>query len=345
MKFKREEILAAFEAVASGLATKKEEDSAKQTQSLQFIDGYVQTFNDKVSVSYPLPAGWKYEGAVHASEITKILRRMKTEMVDFKKIDGGLEMFDGHTTVVVKLEAKVIKYRDAVGNPPKWVPLPKDFWTAVEFASFCATNLLAFPIYTFVHVIGDEVEAADDCRILIQRISREVPEMFIPASVVSFVAPQGCIEAGRTQGWLHFRNKKNVAFSCRTATKEAKYPDLSKSIDVKGAKITLPKGLEAGIDKALDIFDPKDVQPYVEIAAANGKLELRAEGPYAKMTEAYTVPWKDKVRFCMHPTLLRDALGIMDSCTVSKDRIRMASKDKGFIHVVAMLIPESAKVA
>ena len=336
MKCNREELLSAFKAVEAGLASK---EILSQSTSLKCSEGTVFTYNDRVAISHPLPEGWEWEGAIHASEAIRLLTKMAGDAIDVDENEGTLLITDGKTRAEFKTDSELSEYHKKIGVPEKWVKLPDDFWKAVRFASFCASRSLQRPILTYVHVKGDQVEATDNNRLLVQKIKGKVPEMLIPSSVVGDLCGHACTEAGVTQGWLHYRNEEGAVFSCRTLiiSGEETFPNVSKALAVEGVTVVFPKDLRAGVSKCRDVFDAKEVLPSVMIEAKKGKLQISAKGPHATVKERYAVTFKDELSFRIHPDMLDDALKASASCIVGERRLRLDGGKEGWVHVVSLI--------
>lgn len=338
MKVSRSELLAALNAAAPGVAS-KELDA--QTQSFSFSGGRVYTFNDKVAVSYPLPENWGLEGAVHAPELLKLLSKMSGEEVTIAVNTGMLVVSNATTRAEVKLEAEMARPYEAVGVPAKWVKLPADFWKGAKMASFVASTSMAKPALMFIHIKGDTIKATDNFRLLVQKIKGNMPEMLIPAKVVPIFQGAECVEAGKTSGWLHFRNKAGVTYSCRTLDGEIQYPDLDDLLEVDGIKVELPKELRKGLEKATAVIDAREGVAMVKIEATADRLVLSASGPYASVTERYKFKCDEPFSFLVNPALLDDALSIGAAVTVGTNRLRIDGEEDGWVHVVALLVKEA----
>jgi hypothetical protein len=108
---------------------------------------------------------------------------------------------------------------------------------------------------------------------------------------------------------------------------------------VDGEELDFPKELLPGIGRAVEALDAKEVHPVIEISIGNtGVLQLSATGPYLTFKERYKIAFKKPVAFNVNPDLLADALGMASTAIVSNTRIRMASADAGFVHVVGLIV-------
>ncbi len=334
MKCKRSELLAVFDAVAPGLASR---DMLANSQSFVFYDERLFTYNDKVAVSIGMPAGWEFEGAVKASELHRVMRKMDSEDVDVASDGTTLAFTCGRTKVEVKTESEYVRHHETMGFPEKWATLPPTVMDAIRRASMCAGRSLSRPLLMFVHVKGDEVRATDNHRLLVNTVKNgKMPEFLVPAGVVSDLVTFGCTHVGRTEGWLHFKAPSGVVFSTRTLDPKG-YPDFSALLEVEGNEFSFPTELSAGLQRAKEALDPKEIQPVVELETHNGILQLTASGPFAVVKERYKVAFKEDMSFCINPNLLADALKLAVTAVVSEKRIRLANEEKGFVHIVGLL--------
>ena len=338
MKFKRDDILAAFDAVLPGLGKR---DIVPQAQSFVFYDGKVFTYNDRIAVSIPMPEGWEIEVAVKANEMHRVLRKMDCDEVniDLVTVEGGKELVitTSSDRLGIKIEMKMEKHHESISEPKEWIRLPEDFMAHLLRASFCASRSLAQPLLTYVHVKGTIVEALDNVRLLVQTINAEMPEFLVPREAIKTLSEYNCVVVGLSEGWIHFRNDAGVMYSTRTMATDS-FPDVSKLLDVKGTEVAFPAELKAGIDKARDVLDVKNALPFIEVSAEKGILKIRADGPYANLQERYKVGFKGNLKFTVHPDLFGDALGVGVECIIGDKTMRISSQEKGFIHIVALAV-------
>ena len=341
MKFKRDELLKALQAVEAGLSSK---ELLTQATSLAFSEGRVITYNGRVSVSYAMPKGWEWEGAVHADETIKLLSKMSGAEVEVTEGEGVLLLNDGKTRIELKVEDAALAHKGVIGEPEKWAKLPEGFWKAVKFASFCASRSLVRPILTYVHVVADRVEATDNHRLIVHKLKAKAPlEMLIPAAVVTEIVDHKCATVGATQGWLHFKNEEGTSFACRTVVSDdvaaEKYPNVSGKTDIKGIRVAFPKEMREGLAKCSDALNAnKQAVPFVNIAAKGGTLVITGKGPYATVKERYKIAWKEEADFNIHPDILDDALAVNAECTVGDRCIKMDGGKEGWIHIFAMMM-------
>jgi len=334
MKCNRKELVAAFDAVAPGLATR---DMLANAQSFVFYGGRLYTYNDKVAVSIGMPDGWDFEGAVKAAEWHKVLRKMDADEVSVEFDGTVLTCTCGRARVEVKTESEFAKHHETMGFPDKWAPLPDKVLEAIRRASVCAGRSLSRPLLMFVHVKGDTVKATDNHRLLVNTVKgAKMPEFLVPASAVPELLSFGCTQVGRTEGWLHFKAPSGVVYSCRTLDPKG-YPDFAALLEVEGEELDFPKDLSAGLQRAREVLDPKEAQPAVEVLINSKVLQITAEGPYAKFKERYRVTFEGDTAFRINPDLLADALRMSATAIVGDKRIRMASGDAGFVHIVGLM--------
>ena len=339
MKCNRKELVAAFDAVAPGLANR---DVLANAQAFVFYDGRLYTYNDKTAVSIGMPEGWDFEGAVKASEFHRVLRKMDADEVSIEAAGSLLTCTCGRARMEVKTEAEFQKYHETMGIPEKWATLPEKAMEAIRRAAMCAGRSLSRPLLMFVHVKGDMVRSTDNHRLLVNTVKGgKMPEFLVPAGCVTDLSAYGCNQVGRTEGWLHFKAPSGVVYSTRTMDPKG-YPDFSALLDVDGEELSFPKELLSGLAKAVEVLDPKEVQPVVEITINNNVLQLGAEGPYANFKERYRVEFEGGTAFRVAPGLLADALKLAVVATVGEKRIRMANETAGFVHVVGLMAKTEA---
>ena len=334
MKVNKAKLIQAFDAVIPGLATR---DVLTQARSFIFYGGRLFTYNDKVAVSVDMPEGWEFEGAVKASELHRVIKKMDAEEVEVTVEEGTLVISCGRTRVEAKTEADYQRYHEQMGLPGKWLAIPPPVIGALRRGVTCASKSFARPILMFIHVKGDRVSSTDNFRLLVSTLKGvKMPEFLVPAAIISDITTFKCTHIGRSEGWIHFKNEQEAVYSARTMTGD--YPDLGALMNIEGDHLEFPAGLTVALDRAMEALDPKAIHPAVEIAVKNNVMQLVGSGPFTTVRERFKVVFDGSTSFVINPSLLQDAIKLAASCTVGERMIAIGDEKLGFQHVIALQV-------
>ena len=92
---KKAELIKALEAVRPGLANK---EMIEQSTSFAFMKDRVVTYNDEISISYPIQ-DLDLTGAIKAEELYAFLSKAKTEDIDVEITDAEIRLKAGRERV------------------------------------------------------------------------------------------------------------------------------------------------------------------------------------------------------------------------------------------------------
>lgn len=330
MKMNREELLSTLSAVSSGLDAKQEVD---QSGCFAFVGGEVITYNDEVFCSAPLDAG--FEGVIPSAPLLGLLGKLSASEVDASMKDGSLEVRSGKGLARIKVESEVRLPVGAMERPEKWAKLPEGFEAALGVVMPCAGSDASKFLMTCVNLAPGWVEASDN-----YQICRHPMETGLAAPTVvkrdtlKAVLGKGASRMSETENWLHFRGKGKVSMSCRRYMDE--YPSGTVT-DVlarpKGAKVELPQGLRAALDKC-KVFSDKSEGGTVEVRLKPGAMRLDGRGAYGSYSEVLEAGYSgDPIRFGISPSLLAEISSRGGKCFVSAGLVRVESGK--FVYVTA----------
>lgn len=297
----REELLKQLESVTPGLSSR---EIIEQSSCFVFLDGKVATYNDEV-------ACWtrcclKLEGAVQATPLLNLLRKMPEESVDVSIDHNKLVVKGKRRRARLALESEITLNFKSVGAPKKWTPLPEDFLEAVNLVYRCAgkdeQNL-----EKYVHIHPEKVEGVSEHTIGHFRTKIELTKpVLVHKDSIKHVVSLGMIEFGQTKSWIHFRNAAGLVLSCRRWVEED-FPDTTKALSIRGTKIVLPKGLAVSSVLA-GIFTTDNAEDDdVVVSLSPGKLVIVGSGASGDFREVKTVKYQGKaMTFMVSPKLLED---------------------------------------
>jgi len=338
MKVKREDFLKALTFVQPGLAAK---EVIEHTNSFVFHRGRVMTFNDEVSVQYPLPEEIKHlEGAVKAKELLGLVSRYRSAEIDVEMTEGEFRVKTKTAGAGVVCEATLPDFADELKIPEtdaEWDHLPENFAKAVRFCTPSVGSDMTVPALACIHFVDDRAESTDTYRMAIYDLNETVEnEFLLPGFVCKNLSKHKFSSYNVQDGWLHLRTAEDkVVFSTRTF--EPEFPDLLRHLAIRGKSFTLPDGLGGAIEKACVFVQELDFESdrVVEIAVKEGGMRVSSKGPNGWFKEVLKSEYKgDPFKFSVNPIWLMEAYALLRSCEVTDAHIRLEGTD--FIHMIML---------
>jgi len=243
MNVNRTELIQALEAVKVGLSTG---GSSEISHTFIFMDGFVFTYNDEISVRFPFSIG--VEGAVDGKLFLSFLHKLKGDIISIDKNETGSEI-----TVKQKRSKSGFTVQQDVDTPlsnitytKKWISLEDtDFTKALQFTKHIPTADMSTPALTCIYLSGGKIQASDRYRVVEYVFDAEnktkIKNTLIPQQALGAVIAMNPTGIQISGNWVHFKNKKGSVLSCRTY--DADFPNVSSFIGLTGDSITLPAGL------------------------------------------------------------------------------------------------------
>lgn len=311
---KKQDLISALEVVKPGLAVK---ELIEQSTSFAFVNGRVVTYNDEISISHPVE-GLEITGAIQASALYEILRKLKQEEIQVTVTDTEVLLTAGKVKVGLILQTEIKLPITEIGEIKKWKALPKGFKRALQMAMFsCSTNSTE-PVLTCVHVNQTIVEGTDGFRLYQATLDEACPvkEFLIPSTSAGTLLKFEPNKISMTAGWVHFMSDKTGAIlSCRTFAD--KYPNVEHIVNAKGKKITFPRSISAILDRA-SVFGKHSASvtdEEVHVILENNRIKISAKSDSGWFSETANVEYEgDKLEFNIMPSLLKGILSDTTTC-------------------------------
>ena len=321
-KISREDLLKSLEGVEPGLSKKA---ITEQSDCLILGGGRVQTFNDEVYCNGPCSLNGDVAGAVPATKLLEIMRKLEQEELEVT-LGGGTLAFKGKggERFKVRLEAEVSLPVGEVEKPTGWKPLHPDFCEAVAAVGPCASRDQSRFSLTCVHLHPKWCEALDDMQLARWRLPTGLTApVLVRQSSVRHLKQLGVTEFAEGSGWLHFRTRKGgLRLSCRHYNDE--FPDLDEILKklTDGIPAQLPKGLAEAADKAAVFSSENQDANLVRVVLLPGRVRVKGLG----LSGEYTKPLKAKydgprTEFLMPPQILGELCKNHNEITVGEGRV------------------------
>jgi len=331
MKVSIQKLKEALSIVRPGLAIK---GLMEQTRSFSFLKGFVITYNDEISIRYPLE-DIDFEGVIEASQFYSFVDKLQKEEMEYQVKENEIVFKVGRAKAGFVFQQVQLPL-DIIPEDMKWSKLPEDFLKYLARAKDVCSVDLSRPMLTCVHVLPEGVlQASDSLRLLQINLGEKIGsnEFLLPSnsarSVVSFVPTH----IGHSDGWVHFKRDDGVLLSCRVF--DDKYVDFSKYLDVQGNELTFPKSLKSVIEKAA-VFSKRDflLEEVVSVEVAPRRLTIRSNSDSGWFEETLNMRYKGpEFSFQIAPIALSDILEDTTKAVISDSLLSF--KTDNWIYVSA----------
>lgn len=342
MRVSRAEFLHVLESVQPGLTTR---DVMEQSSCFAFLGKEVATYNDEISCRRKSPI--KIEGAVQATPLLSVLRKMTEEEIELEVTGEEFIVKGKRRRAGIRMEKDVMLALKNVEDPGEWRKCHSDLSEALHIVQQCAGTKIereeGFAM-TCVHITPKYVEACDNLQAVRYKVKTRIAEdTIVRAASIRQVTSFDMTELSETDAWLHFRNPAGLMFSCRRYVgEEASYEDLGTILSVSGDKLVLPKGLAEAADKAA-IFSAENVEDNeVLVELSPGKLRIKGEGTSGWFSETKKLKYKGRsLAFRIPPGLLQELTKRHNECEVTEKALKV---DGGkFIYCTSLSIANGEK--
>lgn len=330
-KVDRESLLNQLESVTPGLSTK---EIVEQSSCFVFMDGKVVTFNDEIACS--MKCDLRIKGAIQSRPLLDLLRRLPEDHLQVSVESGKLSLQGKRKVAKLVLDTEItLPFTESIREPKTWTPLHENFLEAVNLVYRCAGRD-DDKLEVYVHIAPDRIEALAAHQVGRYSITTGVSKsILVHKDSIKHVSALGMIEFGQTKGWTHFRNPQGLTLSCRTTSGDEEFPDISKHIDMKGSKITLPKGLVEATERAAVITVDNLEDDDILILITQNKLVVKGTGVCGSYREAKTIDYAGKdLQFMVSPRLLADITAKHNSAWIEPTRLKV--KAGKFTYVTAL---------
>lgn len=331
---KKAELLLALEIVKPGLAGK---EVIEQSTSFAFMEGRVVTYNDEISISHPV-ADMEITGAIQASELYLILKKIKQEEIEIEITDSEIQLTAGRVKVGLTLQQEIKLPLEEIGTITKWKTLPEGFLQAMRMAMYSCSANNSEPILTCVHVNQEGfVEGSDGFRVMRTTLAKKfpVPTFLIPAPVVNTLIKLNPVKVSAGDGWVHFKTETETVMSCRVF--EESFPNTTELLNVEGLEFTFPRTINEILDRA-SVFSKSEggsVQEDVTVILEKNRIKISSQSDTGWFSEEANIKYgEDRLEFNIVPSLLKNILASVLTCSFNGRILKFVGEGWEFITLV-----------
>lgn len=315
----RELLLNQLEAVSPGLSPK---GVTEQSNCFVFAEGMLYTFNDEIACSHVSLLGNAVTGAVTASPLLDLLRKMTEDEIEVEATDEHLKVKGKGRKAGVTMQREVKLDIAEIGKPgEKYRQLSSDFLEGLAMVRECASDDPGEYRFGCVHFTPKAIEATDNFQIGRFRFDTGFSEnLLIRKTSVRHVIDLEMSKVAEGGSWMHFKAGKELRLSCRLARNED-FPELRSAFKVEGVQTRLPKGLKEAADRA-SVFFTDEKSQNVRIELEDGKLMLKHVGTVGYYQENRKIDYAGPpLKFTISAKLLSHISERYNECEISPGRL------------------------
>lgn len=334
MKINKANLLKQLDQLKAALASK---DIIEHSNHFAFLGDKIAAYNDDIALSVPTEID--ICGAVPATELIKLLNKLKTDEIEMEIEGGEMLLTSGKTKAGIKFDPECKLPLEELGQMKKWRTVPEDFLHAVKTCLFSASKDMSKPKLTCVHIHENKVESSDSFRLTIVTIKDPIAfEMLIPAANVQHLVRYEMEKYCQTDGWVHFKTKDNLIFSSRIYLEE--YPDLSRFLELDDQiEIQFPKMLIESLERA-EVFGKStiDIDSEISVKIEDKQITVKGQNDIGWSEEQLKMAYSgDPIEFKIHPDQFRDILTRTRKVSIDGSHSKIFFESDGFSHLLALI--------
>lgn len=352
----RQELLKALKTVFPGVD--KGSLLLEGTDCIAFDGGWVRSYNDLLSLSYPLKSGLRV--AVRAEEFRKVLEKMEGEEVQLSLEKGknkkkSLVLSDDRTQLTMygtSEDSYFELYSSMKLENVKFTEAPSEFTKALKLTLFTVCPDPVSGVLTGLYCDGRDVVSTDNYRITCYTMENGFSNdpFLIPGSSATELNKligvfDGTLELAIQDEWMHWRLDNTVIMSMRPMGGE--YP-VDKIFDVlnfdskSSMKGTFPTGTVKAAERA-EILSSEGITGrfgYITVEAEEGFLVVKGKTEVGEIQDK--IPWVDGfadfgLSLRINPKFLKEILGVTQGFEYNAEKHFMVFEAENFIHLVSLV--------
>lgn len=338
---KTEDLVNAAEKIQLALSDGKMTSNAGL---IMFSNGLMLSYGDEISTSVPVAGLGKVKAAVHGTEFSQLIKKVKDKNITLKVVKDRLSVTSGKMKANFNMVDVNWEEIPEVGTGEgTWVSLPERFTDDLRFCVFSAATHQSFGSLTCLNVCSDRIISSDNFRITEKMLSSEIPidnPVLIPRSAAAFLSRIKLVDFKVGKSEISYRDSGGVIFTHGIIGEE--YPDVSPHLEIEGSEIKFPVNLRDALGHAEVVAD-EEMTKTISVNVSKGIFVVKGEGSHAEVEEEVDAPdYKDEgFSFIASPEHLLQILAITQDAIISDGSILFSGK--GFRHLVALLGDEEAE--
>ena len=328
MKIQSKDLKEAMELVIPGLTSATD---IEQGNSFIFKDNKLITYNNEVSISFPLKND--LDCVVESGALYSFISKIKECELDIKVVGGELLLKAGRSKIGIPINTNENAPVIEEIKKNKWISISKSFFDGLKFVKDGCGKDFSFPILNCIHINNKVMEASDGFKVITYKIKDKLEfEVLLPLAAALIVIKINPNFVYSNNGWLFFTSDNGLIISCRALKED--YPAIKDIMKVKGDTIIFPVVINEIIGKA-EIFAKRERKEMetINIELTKSKFSLSSKGDSGWFKEEVkNDEYKGKeIKFTLPPYLLKDILKTSSSCIVNKNKIKFKGDNWSYV--------------
>lgn len=337
MKINKNKLIDAFEEVQPGIGSPT---MIEQANSFGFVEGFIITYNDSISVRAPLAIDLK--GSVEASSFYNILKKFKSDK------EGNIEIELEEDQIILKagkrskagltLKTEMKLPLEEIEIEDDWRKIPENFVEGLNVCSFTASNDFDDPKLTCLNIDGYKIQSSDGVRLTQYTLLKKVKmNCLIPASSIIKLIKYPITHYSVSEEWIHFKTPKGTIFSCRTI--DDTFPDISGVLEVEGTNLKFHRKTIEALDKA-GVFSKSSTTGDIEIHIKDGSMNIKGKGIDGWYKESISMDCEEEIIFEVSPIFLKSILIDLKECIIDSENGKMKFINENWEYVLNIEVKE-----
>jgi hypothetical protein len=311
----------------------------EESEMVLFEPERMFSYNDEVAISCPFETG--LTGAIRAKELYDLLKKLKKDEIKTKKKGDEFTFTCGNTKAGFKMIEDMAPPPTLaqVGKIEDWSELPEDFTEALNFCMFSASSNIGMGILTCLRFEGKEALSCDNFRATQYRMKKGLEDglvLYIPKGAAAPLVSHKPKKVHASGSWIHFKNEKDMTFSCRTMGAESWPEGIKGVMKGKGEKLPFPKDIKEIILRAESLVDPASAvtEKLIDFKIEKKSITCRGEGPAGWVEEKAKIDYDgNKLEFKVNPLFFSQILDENQEVMIGERALLF--KGKNFTHAIS----------
>ena len=302
-----------------------------------FTGKRICTYNDKISISYPFPSGFRC--SVSSKEFYEVVSKLSVEEINLDFINNELclsstKVKSGFTSLQ---EGEIFNLLDSVLVKGNWLPLPKDFVKGISLCLFSTSRDFTQKFLSSICVRGNTVESSDDLRISSYCMEDTISKPFLlPFNSAKELVSYDISDYSIEDSWVHFKLSSGGIFTSRVILEE--YPETKQFLDVEGISLELPHNLLNCIEIVSTLSEGDyDLDKKIEVVLEENHILCKGSNSSGWIEKKIPFSYNgEKVSFFINPLFFKQILEKTTKMTLDEGKALFSSGS--FLHVMALQI-------
>ena len=320
-------LLTKLNDVSVGLSKK---ESLEQSDCFIFSGKQVIAFNGEIMCRAKNP--FDFDAIVPAKEFLKLLTLMNDNEIQITIEDNEIIVKGKNKKAGITCDVDLLLPYKEIPKPGEWSKVNENLNNILYQASLACGTDETMPMTTCVHATEDRIEACDNNRLYIAKISTGIPlEILIPAISLNNIKNYKLVAVSNVKEWLHFKTKSNCIISIRCYSGDY-HKDTEKQFEMKGEKLELPDELIDILRRAEVMIEGASWETEVHLELKKNTLIIKSNKDGGWYEEKKRIKYSGKeLAFSIQPELLIDILEKEKVVTVCEDRLKIKTGNVKFI--------------